>query len=56
MTRHKIAADDELRKAIAAIGQAVAAKNFAEAYRVRNALLDAYPDSVATRRSDRGRR
>jgi tetratricopeptide (TPR) repeat protein len=44
LTRHKIAGDDEQRKATAAIGQAVAAKKFAEAYRVRNALLDAYPN------------
>ena len=44
LTRHKAAGEDELGKAIAAMGQAAAAKNLAEAYRVRNALLDAYPD------------
>ena len=44
LTRHKAAGEDELRKAITAMGQAAAAKNFAEAYRVRNALLDAYPN------------
>ena len=44
LTRHKAAGEDELGKAITAMGQAAAAKNFAEAYRVRNALLDAYPN------------
>ena len=44
LTRHKVAGDDELRKALAAIGQAVAAKDYAAAYQARTALVGAYPN------------
>ncbi|MGA2064977.1 MAG: PQQ-binding-like beta-propeller repeat protein [Thermoguttaceae bacterium] len=43
LTGHKVAGDDEIKQAIAAIGQAVAAKDYQAAYRVRTTLLGAYP-------------
>ena len=43
LARQRAAADDELKKTTAAIQRAVEAKDFKEAYRVRTALLNAYP-------------
>ena len=43
LARYKADAEHELRKAVAAIRVAVAAKDFKEAYRLRTALLNAHP-------------